>query len=369
VAARIMPPWLAGPDCAEYRYDRSLGDQQIATIGSWVEQGAAMGDPADEGPPLDGGEPDLQRVDVTLTMPEPYTAQISPDDYRCFLVDWPEQSERFVSGFRANPGNPAVVHHIIAFLIAPETASSFEALDAMEAGPGYTCFGGPGGGVSGLRGVGSIGAWAPGGRGGNLPPGTGIRVRPGSKIALQVHYNTLNSAPAPDQTSLDFQVEQAVDKPGVGLPFVNPQWVIGGTMTIPAGEKDVVHSFSADPSGFLSRIPGSPLVDGQPFVIHGAALHMHTRGTRGKLWITRADGSEECMLDVPRWDFGWQMMYSFVEPKTFHPGEQLSIECHFDNSAENQPIVDGQRLPPQDIAWGEGTTDEMCLGGFFVTAP
>ena len=27
-----------------------------------------------------------------------------------------------------------------------------------------------------------------------------------------------------------------------------------------------------------------------------------------------------------------------------------------------QPIVHGKRLAPRYILWGEGTTDEMCLG-------
>jgi hypothetical protein len=37
------------------------------------------------------------------------------------------------------------------------------------------------------------------------------------------------------------------------------------------------------------------------------------------------------------------------------------VECHYDNSPGNQPVVDGQRLPPRDVTWGEGTHDEMCL--------
>jgi hypothetical protein len=30
-------------------------------------------------------------------------------------------------------------------------------------------------------------------------------------------------------------------------------------------------------------------------------------------------------------------------------------------------IVDGQRLSPRNVNWGEGTTDEMCLGNVLVT--
>ena len=36
--------------------------------------------------------------------------------------------------------------------------------------------------------------------------------------------------------------------------------------------------------------------------------------------------------------------------------------CRFDNSRGAQPVVDGKRLAPRYVLWGEGTTDEMCLG-------
>jgi hypothetical protein len=49
------------------------------------------------------------------------------------------------------------------------------------------------------------------------------------------------------------------------------------------------------------------------------------------------------------------------------PGDQLSIECHWNNSAANQPLVDGKKLEPRDVDWGESTTDEMCLGLLYVS--
>ena len=44
------------------------------------------------------------------------------------------------------------------------------------------------------------------------------------------------------------------------------------------------------------------------------------------------------------------------------------MTCSWDNSASNQQIIDGDILEPIDVQWGEGTTDEMCLGGFYVTS-
>ena len=53
----------------------------------------------------------------------------------------------------------------------------------------------------------------------------------------------------------------------------------------------------------------------------------------------------------------------------FLQGDELRLQCHFDNSAGNQPVVDGVPEEPRDIHWGEGTTDEMCLGMLQITRP
>ena len=55
--------------------------------------------------------------------------------------------------------------------------------------------------------------------------------------------------------------------------------------------------------------------------------------------------------------------YRFKEPVQTNAGDEIRITCTWDNSAGNQPIVDGQPLEPRNITWGDSTFDEMCLGG------
>jgi hypothetical protein len=54
------------------------------------------------------------------------------------------------------------------------------------------------------------------------------------------------------------------------------------------------------------------------------------------------------------------------EPVTLFPNDELYVECHFDNTAANQITVNDVRLPPRDVAWGDKTTDEMCLGNVLI---
>jgi hypothetical protein len=349
IHAGTMPPWPPADDCNEYLGLRSLTEEQIAAIDAWVGDEMPMGDPAAEGVPLTDVEPGLSRVDLSIAMPEEYTPGNSPDDYRCFLIDWPAEhtTTKYVTGFRAVPGNDAIVHHVIAFLATPEQKEAYAELDAAEDGPGYTCFGGTGGPARTW-----LGGWAPGSAGSDMPDGLGLAVEPGSQVILQVHYNTLSSDPAPDATSVEVKLDDAVERVAKVQPFANPMWLGGGGMLIPAGEPDVMHEFQYDLGAFI----------GGPTTVYSAALHMHLLGQRAKLSVERADGTSECLLAIDAWDFHWQGSYALREPVQLGEGDELRLECHYDNSAANQPYVDGVQITPKDVTWGESTTDEMCLG-------
>ncbi|MGZ3427636.1 MAG: hypothetical protein ACXVCV_13350, partial [Polyangia bacterium] len=96
VANKVMPPWPPGSGCSEYREDRSLTDAEIATITGWIDQGAVEGNKSDyqPGTPTSAG---LSRVDRTLSLAAPYQPTLTPDEYRCFLMDWPETTDKFIS--------------------------------------------------------------------------------------------------------------------------------------------------------------------------------------------------------------------------------------------------------------------------------
>jgi hypothetical protein len=374
---RTMPPWQAVAGCMEYSNDISMTAAEIQTVTAWVDAGAPMGDPA-AAPQAAPKEllPPLSRVDRTLALPEPYTPILSPDDYRCFIVDWPDTEPRFVTGFHVRPGNPRTAHHVIAFLASPDRVAEFEDLDDAEPGPGYTCFGGPGG-ESDID-TRWVGAWAPGAESGDFPAGTGIRIAPGSKIILQMHYNTLNGDGA-DLTELDFKLDDQVEREAVLMPFANPAWVLGGAMPIRKDDPAATHTYVADFTEFIPFLSDGRL-SGERFRIYSAALHMHGIGERGSLTHLRGGSQEDqgCMLQIEGWDFNWQRTYRFKEPVVFQKGDGLQLSCTWDNSPENQPMAmvdtdgDGvgdtyQQLPSQRRNWGEGTTDEMCLGVLYVT--
>jgi hypothetical protein len=84
---------------------------------------------------------------------------------------------------------------------------------------------------------------------------------------------------------------------------------------------------------------------------------MHLRGKAARYEALTADG-REMLLDVPHYDFNWQLFYRLAKPQTFRQGETIRFTGWFDNSENNPANPD----PSKTVRWGEQTEDEMHLG-------
>jgi hypothetical protein len=64
---------------------------------------------------------------------------------------------------------------------------------------------------------------------------------------------------------------------------------------------------------------------------------------------------------VPAYNFDEQAVIPLPEPVTVKPGDTLRVTCTHDAALRRQlPALKNQ--PPRYVVWGEGTSDEMCLG-------
>jgi len=359
-----MPPWRA-VDHRPYLDDPSLTDAQIEAIAAWDAAGAPEGDPSSEGPTLPPiGGAVLDRIDHTLTLPAAYevTGDDGGDDYRCFLVDWPDDDNVFVTGFEAVPANDRVVHHMAAFLLrsdgpgASSVIDTFQGWQEREEGPGYGCFGGPSATGEELDAPTlQIAQWVPGSGAVTFPEGTGIEVPAGSKVVLQMHYYTGGLTGEIDQSEIHFTTSPSVERVAAFAPFLDPLWPLAG-MDIPAGSVDHEHSYRSDPSGFLALfLAGFDLSGG--FDVHSTMMHMHRLGSTATLRHHRSDGEADILLEVEDWDFDWQLDYRFAEPVAFRPGDELEVTCTWSNPTD------------EDRAWGEGSDQEMCVANMYISEP
>ena len=354
VTSRRMPPWLPTDDCHPLQHSRALSEGEIATLQDWFAAGLPEGDPADYvAPPAPEGST-LGVPSLTLGTATPYTAdRAKSDDYRCLPLDYTFAADTFITASNILPGARSVVHHVLLYRVDAADVAELEAKDAAEPGPGYTCFGGPGVG----RGE-TIAGWVPGQQPLVFPPDSALPIPAGSKIVMQMHYNLLGlaaDAPVPeDATRAELWTLPAGTTPQSVITITG---LANTGIVIPAGEARSVQTkvFSA---------PG--VAD-----IVGVLPHMHQLGTEIRATLVKADGSEQCLVEIPRWDFNWQQFYRFEESAAlpYGLGDSVRLECVYDNSAANQAVIGGVRQEPRDVRWGENTTDEMCLNYVILRTP
>jgi hypothetical protein len=94
---------------------------------------------------------------------------------------------------------------------------------------------------------------------------------------------------------------------------------------------------------------------------------MHLHGTQIKVTIQHADGTSDCAVDIPQWNFHWQQFYYYQQATKVVSGDNVHLECTFDNLQADEPVINGMQMPSGPLTWGEKTTDEMCLNYLYFT--
>jgi mono/diheme cytochrome c family protein len=404
VKSGAMPPWPPAADSSPFvgQGHRVLSAAERQALVDWAAAGAPAGSARPLPQPAATARPPGSRV-LALAPAKAYlpsTKNGSLDDYHCFLLDPKLARNTYITGATIEPSATALVHHVILFEAAGAAAGAATRENAASGGNGWTCFGGPGlptdtnlAAADALR-FGSpqwLAAWVPGHVTNDLPAGHGILLHRGSKIVMQVHYNLAHGAkPDRSRALLTTAPRGAKVKPletmllaaPVELPC--PRGASGALCTRAAAMADLAEKYGAGarymPTGLLF-LCGKSLADypndvgdgtaiatscdrtaPQRLTIYGVAGHMHLRGRDVTLKLI-SQGKERTLLHIPAWDFRWQDQYFLKQPIAVRAGDTLRLSCRFDNSANAQP----PGVPaPRYVLWGEGTTDEMCLGALSV---
>jgi len=328
---------------------------------------------------------------VTVRMPSAYTPSaptgVGTDDYRCFLLDPKVAKDSFVTGFNVLPGNPDVVHHVILFRVPPDLVADAERKDAATPGEGWTCFG-----TSGLSNDGSIddapwlGAWAPGGSDQVYGDGLGEEFDAGSRVIMQVHYNLL-AGTAPDTSAAELRLTsdphtkvletrlipapvELPCRPGHTGPLCDRDKALADVKARfgdgPGSTADYLHLLCG--GGPAGPVQSCTREINSPETIRGVAGHMHLLGKSIKIEVNPGTPRAQTILDIPTWDFDNQRSRP-TQPIHLVRGDTVKVTCtHSQELRDLLPAFETQR---QDryVMWGEGTTDEMCLGLLLVTRP
>jgi mono/diheme cytochrome c family protein len=336
--ARRMPPWKPDPGHGLFLGENRLTDREIATFAAWAAAGAPEGAGPDPKPRAEAGEWPLGEPDAILSYGTPFTPPAEGEVYRCFPIPTDFPGDRWVRAVDILPGDRATVHYVILFI---DTTGASLLADALEPGPGYTCFGGAGVPVTG-----SLGGWAPGFRPFSLSADTGLRLPAGATVVMQVHYRP-DGLETPDATRVGLYFHEHLPEHAL---LIVP---VGRTdFTIPAGDP----AFGVEASQWIPPFAA--------VTVRNVAPHMHLLGRSMAVDALLPDGTERSLVRISDWDFHWQAVYSLRRPAPLPGGTTIRVRTVYDNSAANP---DNPASPPVDVSYGEATSDEMGWAFLGVT--
>ncbi|HET7820459.1 MAG TPA: hypothetical protein VFL10_02955 [Ornithinibacter sp.] len=311
------------------------------------------------------------------------------DDYRCFLLDPKFDTDQLVSGVQISPDNAAIVHHVIVSKVEPKDIAKAKALDAKDPGDGYTCFGGAGiAGVAGgnLDDADWVGAWAPGGGERVMAKDIGIPLRAGTQLVVQMHYNLLAGTGA-DRSTVRLRLSEAKGSDRTPLqtmllpaPVELPcrDGKTSGLCNRTLAVADLRKRFDENPAtaDLLHLLcgpvqPGSVQSCTRPIrsdaTIRAVAGHMHLLGRAITVDVNKGTPKAERVLDIANWNFDDQGSIPLKKPVDVGPGDTITVTCTHDQGLRDL-LPSFRGTTERYVAWGEGTTDEMCLGIVLMTA-
>ncbi len=389
VAERTMPPWFADPHKSTLKFgnDRRLTQKEIDTIVAWVDAGAPKGDDKDLPampkftPGWTFGEPDLI-IEMPIDFEVPAEGELPMQN---FYVPVPFNEERWVEKVELRPGNPAVVHHSIANVVRLPEGTKVVDGKAVRDGAASAALNSQSaretGGLSegGSRevflsqdsftraGAFKLVGQAPGKGFESHYPGTAKRILPGMYVQFNMHYQPSG------------RVEK--DRSRLGLWFAKKPVTYevltkGVTDTIFIGGKELsetrmINGKEVKIRGRIPNIP--PNVDNweisgevtlkEAITLYAFAPHMHLRGKDIKYTLVWPDGRQQVLLDVPKFDFNWQLHYELAEPLKIPAGSKMVAVAHYDNSIKNRY----NPAPNKEVFWSEQSWDEMFIPWFEYT--
>lgn len=317
-----MPPWFAAtpPEGTHTPWinDASLSKQDKTDLLTWLASDRPKGDAAEA--PLALKFPEewiIGKPDTIVQLPRAVSIKAEGTMPYQFLTATTEFTEdRWVQGYEIQPTDASVVHHVIVQV----HKKGAKARDRGEGSEGYWA------------------AYVPGNTHHVWPAGFAKKLPAGATVSFQIHY-TPNGKKTQDQLKMGLIFAKAEPR-----FIVHTASVANHRLNIPAGAANHV------------EVKDQTV----PFDMHVMAFmaHMHVRGKAFKYEVTLPGGSPEVLLDIPRYDFNWQLRYDYAQPKLLPRGSQVKITAIFDNSPGNPANPD----PAKNVRWGPQTSDEMMIG-------
>ena len=321
VEAREMPPWHVDPKVGVqgFKNDRSLTDDEIATIGVWVDAGAPRGNAADAPAPAEFQEFGAWTIEPDLVVKSPpHTVPAEAGDWwGDYIVPAGLENDRYIQAIQTKAGDLRVVHHALTYAVTdPEAPLADSSSDAF------------------------LNEYAVGKNADVYPDGTGRLFEADSRVRFSFHYHSVG--------------EEVTDQTELGLVLYpedyEPDHILYSRQLGQAGELDI-------PAGQVTRHDGYQKMY-LPGKLTAFQPHMHFLGTRQCVEMIYPNGSTE-MVNCANFDFNWHIVYNYQDDvaPVYPAGTTMHVISYHDNTSGNRGNHDAKNW----TGGGSRTVDEMAF--------
>lgn len=278
IRERAMPPWIADPAIGAFNNREFITQPEMDLLIEWLGAGLPRG--AGEYTPTItwDSEWDIGQPDHIFELPEYTLAEDPQGEFKTFAVQTSFPEDRWIVAFEIRPEEPAIV-------------------TAIDAGP--------------------LGAFQLGNPSTHYRNGTARLLKAGAAIEVHVHYRKDEGYAPTDRTRIGVKFAG----PSIAPQEIHLAKTEAAPFTIPAGE-----------AGFTQSVTFTMPGDGQ---VEALMPVLHERGVSVQYKATFPGGREQPLLSIPAWDARWKYRYAFAQPVPAPKGTQITLEAHYDNSADN----------------------------------
>ena len=329
VAARQMPPWHIDKTVGiqEFKNDRSLSDEELATVLRWLDQGAPKGDPKDLPPAKAWPNDQVWNYAARFGQTEPDLIIRAPkwtqkaganDTWWKPVVDTGVTEARWVRAIEVRPGS-----------VKGRTITHHANVDIDQVDPDGSVV------------VGRFMEWAVGKEGELMRPNTGKLMLPGSRIAFDIHYSK-GSEDITDIIELGIYFYPKGQEPKYRQSLLRMGNTGDAAVDLPPNTIKANESFI--PLKQAARIESF-----QP--------HMHLRGKAMSMEAILPSGQTVLLSHVAEFNFNWHNSYVYADNAAplLPKGTVIKVTAWHDNTAANRANPD----PDVWVGYGDRTVDEM----------
>lgn len=340
-STKLMPPFKADHHKVDYKNERSISKEEIATIEAWIADGLLEGNPTIPSPMY---EAEAIEYDKVICMEEAFEHYgIYYDQYQAFVLPAISEENRFISRIDVMPGNKKIVRSAYLSLSAKGDA---DAMDIWDPRYGFYAYGSLGFEPS----LPNWHSWMPNTSGLGINENEINLLPANSELILHIHYGPYGEIEL-DSTCVGLVYDDGHDKVQLqNIPMLATEYIADSFLLEAELSKRFSSSFYIPEDTYLKSV--TPLA--------------HLLCKNWEVFAVLPDRSTLPLLSISDWDFHWRERYVFKDYIFLPKGTRIVGTATYNNTSQN-PYNPSD--PPHTMDHGPHMFDEnyLCYFEFLNT--